>query len=95
MKDWGRVKSYGWETGTRHFAIDGVTRVTAVTMPSVYHQAAGKRYCKNESCNDDATGKRSNSLKRQWHIIAAHQTAVVQKVDSAMHRINHFPADKY
>ena len=45
------MKSYGWETGTGHFAIDGVTIVTAVTMASVYHQAAGKRYYKNESCN--------------------------------------------
>ena len=68
-----KSESYGWEPGTRHFAVDGVTRVTTVTMSSVYNQETGKRYCKNESCNDDATGKRSNLLKRQCNIIAAHQ----------------------
>ena len=70
-----KSESYGWEPGTRLLtvAVDGVTRVTTVTMSSVYHQETGKRYCKNESCNDDAAGKRSNLLKRQWNIIAAHQ----------------------
>ena len=44
---------------------------------------------------DCVKGDEKLSLKKVQTVSKIEQAPVVQKLDSAIHRINHYPADKY
>ena len=62
-------------------------------------RASAKRWtrCFGQRCYTSSAGKSSGQLggKGSFNLNCTNQGPVVQKLDSAIHRINHYPTDKH